>query len=77
MANKMIMENIFPASEEAKEYFKKKYVKHDEELLQEIMIYLRDMGCSQMQTLFLLVAEADFSFKDANKTILNSKAWNN
>lgn len=66
---------MFDVSNEIKNYFKKHYRKNTNEL-EILLIKLKELGCSQMQTVFLLVNEANYSFRDANKIVLNSKAWN-
>jgi hypothetical protein len=61
-------------NEEMKIFFRSNY-NNDEESLQNTLVGLKQMGYSQMQSLFLLIEELGMSFMDANKTVLNSKAW--
>lgn len=70
------MAQVFPVSNEIRAYFKNNYMAEDANALQEIISYLKNAGCSQMQTVFLLIEEAAFSFKDANLAVMHSNAWN-
>ena len=36
---------------------------------------LKERGFSQMQTVFVLIEELNESFTNANRLVLNSKAW--
>jgi NifB/MoaA-like Fe-S oxidoreductase len=62
-------------NDEMKFFFRNNY-NNDEESLQKTLVDLKQMGYSQMQSLFLLIEEVGISFKEANQIILDSKAWN-
>ena len=69
------MADIFPVTADIKEYFRQTYIQNDQEGVQRLLSSLRDKGCSQMQTVFLLYNEAKLSFQDANNIVQNSDAW--
>jgi hypothetical protein len=49
--------------------------KETDESLQEALIALKQAGCSQITTIKIIIAEMNLSLSDADKIILNSKAW--
>jgi hypothetical protein len=63
-------------SEEVLLLFRANYNKKDDNNLQKTLTKLKEMGVSQMESVFLLIKELNFSFTKANLTILNSEAWN-
>jgi len=72
----MNSDHPFIVSNEIVSFFKENFNFNDEQALEELIKELRKKGCSQMQTVLLLVDEGSLSFKDANKIVLNSKTWN-
>ncbi len=70
------MSSPIQLSEKMKEYFRANYKNGDEESLQNTLIGLKRSGYSQMESLFLMVEEGGMTFVEANRTILNSRAWN-
>jgi hypothetical protein len=71
------MEYPFEFELDIVEYFKSNYIEGNKDILEEILVVLRMKGYSQMKTVFLLIKEANFSFINANRMVLNSIAWNN
>ena len=63
-------------NEEMKEIFKETYINDKPESLEVALQILKNKGYSQMQSIFLLIEILNLSFIEANRTILNSKAWN-
>jgi hypothetical protein len=60
--------------EEMRSYFKQNY--KDGQSLENVLIELKERGYSQMQSVFLLIEQLKLSFVEANRIVLNSKAWN-
>ena len=63
-------------TEEMRAYFKATYDSGNIGSLETILIELKEKGCTQMQSLFLLIEQLQMSFTDANRLVLNSIAWN-
>ena len=57
-------------------YFKENYHSTDSNSIEHVLLGLKIRGYSQMQSIFLLIEQLKLSFIDANRIILNSKAWN-
>ena len=51
--------------------------KGDEESLQTSLIELKNMGCTQVTSVKLLMNKLSISLEEADKIVLNSKAWEN
>lgn len=60
--------------EETKKIFDENY-RGDEESLQTTIRLLKESGCSQMESLKMLVQELNLSIIEADRIILNAKAW--
>ncbi len=60
--------------EETKKIFNENY-RGDEESLQAAVRLLRESGYSQMESLKVLVEGLNLSITEADKIILNAKAW--
>lgn len=63
-------------NDEMKNIFNQTYIKENPESLEVALQSLKNKGYSQMQSIFLLIEILKLSFVDANRIILNSKAWN-
>ena len=72
----MEIEDFLGVTPEMVDCFKSTYVEGNNDSLQKALIALKEKGCSQMQSVILLINEGKFSWKDANSIILNSIAWN-
>jgi hypothetical protein len=70
------MEYPFEASSEIKMYFKNNYVSGNNKKLQQSLDSLRKKGCSQMESVMLLMIERGLSFAESNRMVLNSKPRN-
>ncbi|RYU91771.1 hypothetical protein [Emticicia agri] len=55
------------------EYFNKNY---DVNTIEELLLGLRAMGASQIETIRVLRSELKLSLPEADKIVLNSEAWN-
>jgi hypothetical protein len=62
---------IFDVSAEIKEYFPANFAKKDGVNLEEL-IFLKEVGCSQMHTALLLNNLGSLSFHEANAKVFNS-----
>lgn len=62
-------------TDEMRDYFIGVYLKNPDSL-QDILIELNIRGCSQMQSVVLLMEQLNLSLVEANRIILNSLAWN-
>jgi hypothetical protein len=56
--------------------FKENFVESNPDSMETALQSLKDNGYSQMQSIFLLIDVLQLSFIEANRVILNSKAWN-
>lgn len=72
----MEIEDFFKVTPGMIDCFKSSYIEGNNESLQKVLIELKEKGCSQMQSVVILINEANFSLKEANSIILNSIAWN-
>jgi len=59
--------------ENIEQIFLDKY-RGNEESLQEVLLLLKGTGCTQLETVRLLIHELDLSLKEADNIVLNSKA---
>ena len=69
------MANIFEVTEDIKQFFRENYIPNDDDAMEKMVLSLKNRGCSQMQTVFLLINEAGMSFRNANRVIMNSPTW--
>ena len=60
--------------ENIEQLFRDKY-RGNEESLQEVLLLLKGIGCTQLETVRLLINELNLSLKEADSIVLNSKAW--
>jgi hypothetical protein len=68
------MSSLFPITDEMKTIFRNLY-DGSSESLENVINKLKEKGFSQMQSLRLIMQEMNFSISDADKIIMNSKAW--
>lgn len=67
--------NLFRITKEIIQVFKEHYVNAPESL-QDVLILLRKMGVSQIESIRIIIQELDLNLKDANEIVSSSKAWN-
>jgi hypothetical protein len=60
--------------EDTEKVFRSIY-KENEESLQAVLLALKNMGCTQVETVKLLMSELGISLREADTIILNSTAW--
>jgi ribosomal protein L7/L12 len=67
--------NLFRITEEIAQVFKEHYI-NTPESLQEVLIILRKMGMSQIESIKIIMHELDLKLQEANELVSSSKAWN-
>ena len=63
-------------NDEMRNIFLKYYHKDEVGSIETVLKNLKENGYSQMQSVFLLIEQLNYSFPDANRAILNSQTWN-
>ena len=58
------------------EYFNINY-RRNESNLQETLLLLKTKGCTQIETVRILIKELNLSLREADNIVLKSKAWEN
>ena len=66
---------LFHMTQEITQILKEHYV-NTPESLQDVLILLRKMGISQIESIKIIMHELDLNLKDANEIVSSSKAWN-
>ena len=70
------MDNLFSdITDDMQATFNEIYKKGDEQSLELAIKKIKNIGCSQMQSLKILMLELDLDFKECDNLILNSEAW--
>ncbi|MGF6848144.1 hypothetical protein QFZ51_003379 [Chitinophaga sp. W3I9] len=67
--------SLFHMTEEIRKVFKEHYI-NTPESLEEVLIALRKMGISQIESIKIIMHELDLKLQEANELVSGSKAWN-
>jgi hypothetical protein len=72
----LVMNDLLFIKDEIKDFAKANLKKGDEESIEKVLSYLKENGVAQMQSVFLLIQELEISIHEANRYVMNSRAWN-
>lgn len=65
----------YKITREMEDYVKQHFQTDDFESIQRVILYLKNLGLSQLPTALLLVSAKGITFQEANAYVTDSDAW--